>query len=79
MKEFLRPVVLFFIFTPTDFLRFQGPVGAMYQSVGKCFRMHLRAASIHKISGGLGGSLTPPPFLVSWLAPWTDTQIFQAG
>ena len=34
MKDFLRPVglVLFFIFT--DFHRFQGPVEAMYQSVG---------------------------------------------
>ena len=28
-----------------DFPRFQGPVRAMYQSVEKCFRMHLRAAS----------------------------------
>ena len=47
MKEFSRPVV-FFLFT--DFPRFQGPVGAMYQSVGKCFAMHLRAASIHKMA-----------------------------
>ena len=67
MKEFSRPVVLFFIFM--DFSRFQGPVGAMYQSEGKCFRMHLRGASIHKISGGLGGPLTPRPFLGSRLAP----------
>ena len=35
----------FFIFT--DLTRFQGPKEAMYQSVGKCFRIHLRAASIH--------------------------------
>ena len=50
-------------------LRFQGPVGAMYQSVGKCFRMHLRATSIHKIPGGLGGPLTPRQFYGAQLAP----------
>ena len=77
MKEFSRPVVLFFIFT--DFLRLQGPVGAMYQSVGKRFRMHLRAASIHKISGGLVGPLAPRLFFKSRLAHRTDTLTFQAG
>ena len=50
-------------------LRFRGPVGAMYQSVGKCFRMHLRATSIHKIPGGLGGPLTPRQFYGARLAP----------
>ena len=61
---------------------FQGPVGyvgAMYQSVGKCSRMHLRAASIHKISAGLGGPLTLRRFLGARLAPRTDTLPFQAG
>ena len=57
MREFSSPVFHFFIFT--DFSRFQGPVRAMYQIVEKCFRMHLRAASIYKISRGLGGTLTP--------------------
>ena len=55
----------------------------MYQSVGKYFRMHLRAASIHKISGGLGGPLAPHRFFLGsagasnryadisgWLEPW---------
>ena len=60
MKEFLRPV-FFFIFT--EFLCFQGPVGAMCISVGKCSRMYLRAARIHKISGGLGG---PGPLAHFW-------------
>ena len=55
-----KACISFFIFR--DFPRYQGPVGAMYQSVGKCFRMHLRAASILKISGGLGGPLTPRRF-----------------
>ena len=53
----------------------------MYQSVGKCFRMHLRAGSIRKISGGLGGPLTPrrflgarlvPPPISGWLEPWSN-------
>ena len=61
LKEFSRPVFRFFFFP-----RFQGPVRAMYQSVGKCFRMHLWAVSIHKISGGRG----PCRFFEAWLAPW---------
>ena len=67
MKEFSRPV--FFFFIVTDFPRFQGPVIAMYQSVWKCFRMHFRAISIYKISGGLGGPLTPRRFFGALLAP----------
>ena len=69
MKEFSRPVFIFFIVT--DFPRFQGPVRAVYQSVGKCFRMHLRATSIYKISGGLSAPLTPGAL--------ADTLTFQAG
>ena len=56
---------LYFFFFP----HFQGPVRAMYQSVGKCFKIHLRAASFHKISGGLGCPLTPRRFLRAGLAP----------
>ena len=61
MKEFSRPVFFFFP-------RFQGPVGAMYKNVGECFRMHLRAASIHKIFRGLGGPRIPRRFLSATLA-----------
>ena len=76
---FSRPFFQGLLFIFTDFPRFQGPVAAMYQSVGKCFRMHLRAVSIHKISGGLGGPLTPCRFFGAWLAPRTGTLTFQAG
>ena len=62
MKEF--PIPVFHLFISTDFRCFQGPVRAMYQSVEKCLnRMHPRAASIYKISGG------PRRFFWSWLAP----------
>ena len=61
MKEFSRHVFPFFIVT--DFPCFQGPMRAMYQSVGKCIRMQLRATSIYKIFGGLGGPLTPRRFV----------------
>ena len=70
MKKFSRPV--FFFFLP----RFQRPVGAMYQSVGKCFRMHLRAAGIHKIAKpladflGLGWRLDRYADISGWLEPW---------
>ena len=68
-----------FFFILTDFPCFQGPVGAMYQSEGKCFRIHFREASIHKMSGGCLGSLTPHRFLGARLAPQTDTLTLQAG
>ena len=58
----------FFFFISTDFPCFHGPVRAMCQSVGKCFRMHLRAASIYKCSGGLGCPLTPARFFGARLA-----------
>ena len=71
MKEFSRPIFLLFIFT--DFPHFQGPMRAVYQSVGKCLRLHLGAAStctcIYKISGGLGGPLTPRRFFGARMAP----------
>ena len=76
-KEFSSPVFHFFIFT--DFSRFQGPVRAMYQSVEKCLRMHLRGASIYKFSGGLGGPLTPRQIFWVSAAASTDTLTFQAG
>ena len=56
--------VIFFIFT--NFPRFERPVRAMYQSVEKCFRMHLRAASISPILRVSAGASA-------------DTQTFQAG
>ena len=68
MKEFSSPVFYFFLFT--DFPRFQGPVRAMYQSVGKCFRMHLKAASIYKFSGD------PSPIFRVSAGALTDTLTF---
>ena len=66
-KEFSSPVFHFFIFT--DFPRFQGPVRAMYQSVEKCLRMHLRGASIYKFSAGLGLDLDRYADISGWLEP----------
>ena len=42
---------------------FPGPVGAMYQSVGKCFRMHLEQLVSTKFPGGASPSIT---FIKLW-------------
>ena len=80
-KEFFKACSSYF-FVFTDFPRFQGPAVVMYQSVEKCFRIQLRAASIHKISWSLGG-LDPSSIFIgsagasdryadisAWLEPW---------
>ena len=58
------------------FRHFPGPVGAMYQSVGKWFRMHLRADSIYKISGGRPD---PSPIFRGFACASAHTLTFKAG
>ena len=47
----------------------------MYYNVGKCFRMHLRAAGIYKIFGGLGGPRPLADFYVLGCRLGRDAEI----